>query len=60
MTENRRMAYSIKHAAEQVDISERKLRELIAAGHIATVRPPGTSHPKITHAELEAWLEAGS
>lgn len=52
------LAYSIKHAAEQVDVSERKMRELIAAGYIATVRPPGTSHPKVTRAELEAWLKA--
>lgn len=25
----------------------------------ATVKPPGTSHPKVTRAELEAWLESG-
>lgn len=56
-TENQ-LAYSIKNAAAQVNVSEGKLRKLIAAGHIATVRPPGTSHPKVTRAELEAWLKA--
>ena len=58
-TENQ-LAHNIKNAAQQVDMSDRKLRELIAAGHIATVRPPGTSHPKVTRAELEAWLKAGA
>lgn len=53
------LAYSIKNAAAQVNISERKLRDLIAAGHIATVTPPGTSHPKVTRAELESWLASG-
>ena len=60
MTTTEQMAYSIKNAAAQVNLSERKLRELIAAGHIATVKPPGTSHPKITRAELESWLESGA
>ena len=59
MTTTEQMAYSIKNAAAQVNLSERKLRELIAAGHIATVKPPGTSHPKVTRAELESWLSAG-
>lgn len=56
---DQQLAYSIKNAAQQVNLSERKMRELIAAGHIATVKPPGTSHPKVTRAELEAWLESG-
>lgn len=53
-------AFSIKHAAEYVDVSDRKMRELIAAGHISTVTPPGTSHPKVTRAELDSWLESGA
>lgn len=59
MTTTEQLAYSIKNAAQQVNLSERKLRELIAAGHIATVTPPGTSHPKVTRAELQSWLESG-
>lgn len=60
MTISQRLAYSVKDAATEVGVSERKMRELISAGHIATTTPPGMGHAKVTRAELEAWLDSGA
>lgn len=47
---------SVRHAAQYMDLAERKLRAIIAGGEIPYVRlPSGTI--RINYAAIDAWLQ---
>lgn len=53
---NKPMVFTQEMAAEQLSVSMTKLRELIRANEIQTVRLGGRGHPMITRRELERAL----
>lgn len=54
---HQRLVYSIDEAAAQISISERGLRQLIAAGDIRAIHyGEGRRRVGITHQALLAWI----
>lgn len=56
-----RAQYSVRHAAEMLDVSVDTVESLISDGHLTTYLPLGMKRgQRISHAELERYIAASA